>query len=92
MLCRARLKQTNFLFFNLMRSSVLGLAQRLQLYDIHPLSGIDKGDLNTSKKTICKKMAIKFVEFDQNDEPIYENPTPLGLYLHNMKPVRMNVK
>ena len=27
-------------------------------------------------------MAIKFVEFDQNDKPISENVTPLGLYLH----------
>ena len=35
-----------------------------------------------AKKQSAKKMAIKFVEFDQNDEPIYENLTPLGLYLH----------
>ena len=27
-------------------------------------------------------MAIKFVEFDQNDKPISENLIPLGLYLH----------
>ena len=27
-------------------------------------------------------MAIKFVEFDQDDKPISENLIPLGLYLH----------
>ena len=35
-----------------------------------------------AKKQPTEKMAIKFVEFDQNDEPIYENLIPLGLYLH----------
>ena len=35
-----------------------------------------------AKKQPAEKMAIKFVEFDQNDEPIRENLTPLGLYLH----------
>lgn len=34
------------------------------------------------KKRSAEKMAIKFVEFDQNDKPISENLTPLGLYLH----------
>ena len=34
------------------------------------------------KKRSAEKMAIKFVEFDQNDKPISENFTPLGLYLH----------
>ena len=35
-----------------------------------------------AKKQPAEKMAIKFVEFDQNDEPICENLIPLGLYLH----------
>ena len=35
-----------------------------------------------TKKQSADKMAIKFVEFDQNDKPISENVTPLGLYLH----------
>ena len=35
-----------------------------------------------AKKQPAEKMAIKFVEFDQNDEPINENLIPLGLYLH----------
>ena len=35
-----------------------------------------------AKKQSADKMAIKFVEFDQNDKPISENVTPLGLYLH----------
>jgi len=35
-----------------------------------------------AKKQPAEKMAIKFVEFDQNDEPIRGNFTPLGLYLH----------
>ena len=35
-----------------------------------------------AKKQSAEKMAIKFVEFDQNDEPICENLIPLGLYLH----------
>ena len=35
-----------------------------------------------AKKQSAKNMAIKFVEFDQNDEPICENLIPLGLYLH----------
>tara|TARA_Y100000022_G_C12926426_1_gene229588 strand:+ start:313 stop:492 length:180 start_codon:yes stop_codon:yes gene_type:complete len=34
------------------------------------------------KKRNAEKMAIKFVEFDQNDKPISENLIPLGLYLH----------
>ena len=34
------------------------------------------------KKYSADKMAIKFVEFDQNDNPISENVVPLGLYLH----------
>ncbi len=34
------------------------------------------------KKYSAEKMAIKLVEFDQNDKPISENLTPLGLYLH----------
>ena len=35
-----------------------------------------------AKKQPAEKMAIKFVEFDQNDQPICENLIPLGLYLH----------
>ena len=35
-----------------------------------------------AKKQPAEKMAIKFVEFDHNDEPICENLIPLGLYLH----------
>jgi len=35
-----------------------------------------------AKKQPAEKMVIKFVEFDQNDEPICENLIPLGLYLH----------
>ena len=35
-----------------------------------------------AKKQPAEKMAIKFVEFDQNNEPICENLIPLGLYLH----------
>ena len=35
-----------------------------------------------SKKQPVEKVAIKFVEFDQSDEPICENLIPLGLYLH----------
>ena len=38
-------------------------------------------DMRTKKQS-ADKMAIKFVEFDQNDKPISENVTPLGLYLH----------
>ena len=34
------------------------------------------------KKRRAEKMAIKFVEFDQDDKPISENLIPLGLYLH----------
>ena len=34
------------------------------------------------KKLSADKMAIKFVEFDQNDNPVSENMVPLGLYLH----------
>ena len=34
------------------------------------------------KKYSADKMAIKFVEFDQNDNPVSENVVPLGLYLH----------
>ena len=34
------------------------------------------------KKRTAEQMAIKFVEFDQNDRPVSENLTPLGLYLH----------
>ena len=34
------------------------------------------------KKFRAEKMAIKFVEFDQDDKPISENLIPLGLYLH----------
>ena len=34
------------------------------------------------KKYSAEKMAIKFVEFDQNDNPVSENVVPLGLYLH----------
>lgn len=34
------------------------------------------------KKISADKMAIKFVEFDQNDSPVSENVVPLGLYLH----------
>ena len=34
------------------------------------------------KKYSAEKMAIKFVEFDQNDMPVSENVVPLGLYLH----------
>ena len=35
-----------------------------------------------AKKFSAENMAIKFVEFDKNDNPISENLTPLGLYLH----------
>ena len=35
-----------------------------------------------AKKQPTEKMAIKFVEFNQNDEPVCENLIPLGLYLH----------
>ena len=35
-----------------------------------------------AKKQPAEKMAIKFVEFDQNNEPISEKLMPLGLYLH----------
>ena len=35
-----------------------------------------------AKKLSADKMAIKFVEFDQNDKPVSENLIPLGLYLH----------
>ena len=35
-----------------------------------------------AKKQPAEKMAIKFVEFDQNDEPIRESLFQLGLYLH----------
>ncbi len=35
-----------------------------------------------AKKQSADKMAIKFVEFDQNDKPVSENLVPLGLYLH----------
>ena len=34
------------------------------------------------KKQSAEKMAIKFVEFDENDEPVCESLFPLGLYLH----------
>ncbi len=34
------------------------------------------------KKYSADQMAIKFVEFDQNDNPVSENLVPLGLYLH----------
>ena len=34
------------------------------------------------KKYSADKMGIKFVEFDQNDNPVSENVVPLGLYLH----------
>ena len=34
------------------------------------------------KKYSADNMAIKFVEFDQNDNPVSENVVPLGLYLH----------
>lgn len=34
------------------------------------------------KKRTAEQMAIKFVEFDQNDRPVSENLIPLGLYLH----------
>ena len=36
----------------------------------------------SAKKQSADKMAIKFVEFDQNDKPVSENLIPLGLYLH----------
>jgi hypothetical protein len=35
-----------------------------------------------AKKQSADKMAIKFVEFDQDDKPVSENLVPLGLYLH----------
>ncbi len=35
-----------------------------------------------AKKQPVEKMAIKFVEFDEHDEPCCENLIPLGLYLH----------
>ena len=35
-----------------------------------------------AKKQSADKMAIKFVEFDHNDNPVSENLIPLGLYLH----------
>ena len=38
-----------------------------------------------AKKQSAEQMAIKFVEFDQNDEPICENLIPLGLYLHEFE-------
>ena len=38
-----------------------------------------------AKKQPAEKMAIKFVEFDQDDEPIRENLIPLGLYLHEIE-------
>ena len=34
------------------------------------------------KKFSADKMAIKFVEFDRDDNPVSENIVPLGLYLH----------
>ena len=34
------------------------------------------------KKQPADKMAIKFVEFDDNNKPVSENLLPLGLYLH----------
>ena len=38
-----------------------------------------------AKKQPAEKMAIKFVEFDQDDVPICENLIPLGLYLHEIE-------
>ena len=45
------------------------------------------------KKQPAEKMAIKFVEFDQNDEPICENLIPLGpvSYTHLTLPTTLNV-
>ena len=34
------------------------------------------------KKNSADNMAIRFVEFDKNDQPVSENLVPLGLYLH----------
>ena len=42
-----------------------------------------------AKKQSAEKMAIKFVEFDQNDEPICENLIPLGLYLHEYEAIEL---
>lgn len=37
------------------------------------------------KKHSADKMAIKFVEFDQNDNPVSQHLLPLGLYLHEQE-------
>ena len=84
-LCQGKCKKVFYFFYVLLKPTARSLARGLHFFLYLCPDADESSKRNTemrAKKQSADKMAIKFVEFDQNDKPISENVTPLGLYLH----------